>query len=50
MNEFANYEVAPIKFKYEQFYDHCYCHSNLHVNYDEVNKCHLCYQFDFDQI
>jgi hypothetical protein len=49
MNEFANHEVAPIKLEYEQFYDHCHCHLNLHVNY-EVNKCCLCYQFDFDQM
>lgn len=50
MNEFANHEVAPIKLKYEQFYDCCNHHSNLHVNYGEVNKCRLCYQFDFDQM
>jgi len=29
MNEFANHEVAPIKLKYEQFYDRCNRHSNL---------------------
>jgi hypothetical protein len=31
MNEFANPEVAPIKLKYEQCYNRCNRHSNLHV-------------------